>query len=89
MSNGGTARAEAPKFYQDKRNLECYKCHMYGHFANECQEKELGYMAYKTPANKGGKPNSKANKNKNKKAKGKDATSVKQVAEVTTPVLNQ
>ena len=88
-SNVGTAKAGGQRSYVDKRNVECYECHMYGHFANECQEKEVGYMAYKTPANSGGKPTSKANKNKNKKAKGKNATSVKQVAEVTTPVLNQ
>ena len=88
-SNSGTVKTDAPRSYVDKRNLECYKCHMYGHFAQECQEKEVGYMAYKSPANRGGKPNSKANTNKNKKAKGKDATSVKQVAEVNTPTLNQ
>ena len=44
-------------------------------------------MAYKSPTNVGGKPTPKANKNK--KAKGKNAAAVKQVAEVTTPVLNQ
>ena len=58
---------------------------MYGHFAQECQEREVGYMAYKSP--KGGKqPNAKAGK----KARGKKAASdKKQVAEVVSPTLNQ
>ena len=84
-SNLGTAKAGVPKSHIDKRNLECYKCHMYGHFAHECQEREVGYMAFKSP--KGGKqPNAKAGK----KAKGKNATSdKKQVATVASPTLNQ
>ena len=42
--NLGTAKAGVPKSHIDKRNLECYKCHMFGHFAQECQEREVGYM---------------------------------------------